>query len=328
MEADFPGVNLSLPTRGLIEAHEAFAEVLRPNGVVVEASPGLPPELLSSSVVQRIARPTYFRRHVVGIQDQARLLAVPVRKGAARYVIVVGSSMSDRTDALNLLVVFFGIGGPLALIAASIVGWLVAGAGLRPVERIRQQASVISAAGPDERLSLPEADDEIRRLAHTLNAMLERLDAAIRAERRFLDNASHELRTPLTALKAELDLARTRPRSEAQMTAALASASEETDRLVHLAEDLLLLSRAHAGRVPTMPEPTSLRDLIESAAMMFRGRAAAAGLVIDVDVDDQTVVIDPRRVRQAIDNLLDNALRFSRRTIGLAGAIDDGVVRI
>ena len=132
---------------------------------------------------------------------------------------------------------FFSVGGPLALVVASVVGWLVAGAALRPVERMRQQASAISASGPDERLTLPDADDEIRRLAQTLNDDVGAARRRVRAERRFLDNASHELRTPLTALKAELDLARARPRDATELRAALDSASEEADRLARLAED-------------------------------------------------------------------------------------------
>jgi signal transduction histidine kinase len=329
MDADFGGgFNLATPTGGLIESHEAFAQVIGPDGRVLESSPGVPTDLLPRAVVSRITRPTFFQRHVEGVQKEARLLAVPVNHGSTRYVIVVGSSMSDRSDALNLLTVFFSVGGPLALVVASVVGWLVAGAALRPVERMRQQASAISASGPDERLTLPDADDEIRRLAQTLNAMLERLDSAVRAERRFLDNASHELRTPLTALKAELDLARARPRNEAELRAALESASDEADRLALLAEDLLLLSRARAGRLPTRPEPTSLRDLLASSANLFRGRAVAAGIDIELYADDATVVLDRRRARQAIDNLLDNALRFGRHTIGLRGTSENGAVRI
>jgi two-component system, OmpR family, sensor kinase len=329
MDVDFAvGLNLASPTRGLIESHEAFAEVIGPDGSVLESSPGVPTELLSSSIVAGVTRPTYFQRHVRGVEHEARLLAVPVTKGRARYVIIVGSSMSDRSDALSLLVIFFIIAGPLALLVASLAGWSGAGAALRPVERMRQQAAAISTSGPDERLTLPDVDDEIRRLAQTLNAMLERLDAAVRAERRFLDNASHELRTPLTALKAELDLARARPRSATELAAALESASDETDRLVRLADDRLLLSRAHAGRLHTHLEPTALRDLLLSSATLFRNRAVAAGIDIQLDVDDATATLDRRRTRQAVDNLLDNALRFSRRTIVLRAAVDDRTVRI
>ena len=329
MEADVAdGFNLATPTRGLVESHEAFAEVIGPDGTVIESSPGVQAGLLSRSVVAGLTGPRFFQRHVEGVQRQARLLAVPVKRGSTRYVIVVGSSMSDRTDALNLLTVFFSVGGPLALVVASVVGWLVAGAALRPVERMRKQASAISASGPDERLSVPEANDEIRRLAQTLNAMLERVDSAVRAERRFLDNASHELRTPLTALKTELDLARARPRNETELRAALESASEEADRLARLADDLLLLSRAHAGRLPTRPEQTSLRDLLTSSANLFRRRAVAVGIDIELYVDDATVVLDRRRARQAVDNLLDNALRFARHAIALRGTFENGAVRI
>ncbi|MCU1430185.1 MAG: integral rane sensor signal transduction histidine kinase [Actinomycetia bacterium] len=329
IEADLPsGLNLATPTRGLVESHEAFAQVTAPDGTVLESSPGMPAQLIPRDALAHLTGSTYFQRRVPRVADVAKVLAVPVTKGSRRYVIVVGSSMSDRTDALRLIATFFLVGGPVALFLASTAGWLVAGAALRPVERMRQQASLISASGPDQRLSVPDPDDEIKRLAQTLNGMLERLDEATRAERRFLDNASHELRTPLTALKAELDLARARPRSATELSAALDSASEETDRLARMADDLLLLSRAQAGRLPVQLEPTALRDLLVASANLFRARAATAGVDIRVTAPDASVRLDGSRVRQAVDNLLDNAIRFSHHTIELRGAVNDGVVRI
>src|SRR5262249_39431442 len=155
------------------------------------------------------------------------------------------------------------------------------------------QASAISAAGRDQRLDVPEADDEIARLATTLNEMLARIDDAARAERRFLDNASHELRTPLTALKAELDLARSRPRSAAELRAVGDSASEEPDRLVRMASDLLLLARAHEGQLRVEREAVALDALVGASASLFAARAELAGIAIDVDAPATTVLVDP-----------------------------------
>jgi signal transduction histidine kinase len=177
---------------------------------------------------------------------------------------------------------------------------------------------------------LPAADDELRRLAATLNDMLARLDDSIHAERRLLDNASHELRTPLTALKAELDLARARPRTAAELLAAIESASEEADRVVRLADDLLILARARSGRLTVHRAPTSLGELVGGAANLFRARAETAGVRIDVAAPDDEVLIDGARVRQAIDNLLDNALRCTPAggAVRLAAEANDKLVRI
>src|SRR5262245_59359947 len=247
--ADLPdGLHVDIPNRGLVEQHEAFAQVVRFDGEMIQTSPSLNEPLLPAQEVRRVDHPTFLDRPVRGVADGARLLALPVAVGPNRYVVIVGSSMSDRADALRLIQRIFLIGGPIALVLACAAGWVVAGAALRPIERMRRQASAISAAGRNQRLSLPEASDELSRLACTLNEMLDRIADSARAERRFLDNASHELRTPLTALKAELDLARSRPRTAAELRAVVDSASEETDRLARMASDLLLLARAHEGQ--------------------------------------------------------------------------------
>jgi signal transduction histidine kinase len=160
--------------------------------------------------------------------------------------------------------------------------------------------------------------------------MLARLDESLRGERRFLDHASHELRTPLTVVKTELDLALSRPRNLEELNAALKSASEETDRLARMAEDLLVLSRAQQGRLPTHRTRTSLSGLVEASRRLFQARATTAGVRVDADAEDGDVFVDGARVRQALDNLLDNAIRFTPRggVVSIRGEIEDGGVRI
>jgi signal transduction histidine kinase len=182
---------------------------------------------------------------------------------------------------------------------------------MRPVERIRREATAITASGLDRRLELPRTHDELRRLTETLNDMLQRLDEALTSERRFLEQASHELRTPLAALKAELDLARSGSRSPDELASAIASAAEETDRLTRLAEDLLTLARTHDGRLQVRREDVQLRELVNAAVGRFQPRAQQRSQRINVDIPSAQVSVDPMRVRQALDNLLDNALRHT-----------------
>jgi heavy metal sensor kinase len=297
---------------------------------VIDSSPGLVQPLLGPEEIAGVVRPTFLDRRVAGVVDAARLLVVPEKAAPGGLLLVVGSSMSDRSDALKTLTVFFVVAGPLALLLASLAGWVVAGSALRPVERMRRQASAISASGMDRRLTVPAAEDEIRRLANTLNEMLARLEDSILRERRFLDDASHELRTPLTALKSELDVARSRPRSVDELSRALESASEETDRLARLADDLLVLSRARNGRVPLLREDTSLPDLLASSAKLFRARADTAGIRIETSAPEADVFIDGVRVRQALDNLIDNAIRHSHAgsVVDLSAQVNGDVVRI
>jgi signal transduction histidine kinase len=274
--------------------------------------------------------PRFFQSKVAGMSGQVRVLAVPATLGSRPVVALVGGSMSDRVDALRLLVVSLAVGGPVAIALASLAGWLVAGAALRPVEQMRGQASAISASGLDRRLSLPEADDEFRRLAGTLNEMLARLDTALQNEHRFVDNASHELRTPLTILKTELDLALARRRDPAELVAALRSASDEADRLSLLADQLLTISRAQQGHLPVLRRPVSLRALLTTSAELFDRRATAASVRIQVSAPDLMVNLDEARIRQAVDNLIDNAVRFAPpdSPVVVSGAAQDDAVQI
>ena len=118
-------------------------------------------------------------------------------------------------------------------------------------------------------MPLPEADDEIQALGRTLNAMLDRLEDGLQHERQFVANASHELRMPLAVLKAELEVALRERAGEAQLRSAISSAIEETDRIVKLAEDLLLLARAHDGTLPLTPEPLDVGELLAELRERF-----------------------------------------------------------
>src|SRR5215204_3338845 len=128
---------------------------------------------------------------------------------------------------------------------------------------MRARAAKIEASDRGARLPVPPADDEIGRLGKTLNAMLDRIEAAFARERTFVADASHELRTPLAILKTELELALSRGRTNEELTEALRSASEETDRLVALAEDLLVIARSDQGRLPIRAEELRAAELLE-----------------------------------------------------------------
>jgi signal transduction histidine kinase len=315
----------------LAEPGESLVQVVAADGTVLRASP---PDrsvaVLPTATIGQLTGPAAFERAVPGITGTARLLAVPVGPGADRSTVVVGASMQDRADTLHLLAGILGVAGPVALAIACLAGWRVAGTALDPVERMRGEAAAVAVSGLDRRLSVPDRDDEISRLGRTLNEMLDRLEASFRTEQRFLDVASHELRTPLATLRAELDLALARPRSLAETRAALQSASEETDRLIRLAEDLLVLSRARKGRLPLHRNRLSLRTLVDNTVRRWEPRVAAAGLRIRLDAADSPVLVDPARVRQALDNLLDNAVRHSPNggSVGVVARVADGVVRI
>jgi signal transduction histidine kinase len=300
----------------------------------VWATRGFPAPLVGPGELARVTGPTLVDRQVAGVASGARLLVLPLRTSGPAAFLVVGVSTSDRRDALHELVGVLVVGGSAAVALACLAAWFVAGWALRPVDRMQQQAAAITASGLDQRMPVPRTRDELHRLARTLNDMLDRLDRSLTAERRFHQRASHELRTPLAALRAEVDLALRRRRTVAELTTALRNVSDETDRLARLAEDLLVLARAEDGRLPLHREATDLPQLVESAAALFAGRAAESEVSLEVSTAavtaGATVEVDPLRLRQLVDNLLDNALRHTPRggTVRVAATIDDDTVRI
>ena len=275
--------------------------------------------------------PTFSERDDVTIEGEvvpARMLAVPVADGG---VLVVGASLDDQRTTLGRLATALAIGGPLALILAVGVTWLLVGWTLRPVESMRAEAAAISAGDPGRRLPVPGTGDELARLAETLNAMLDRLEEAIERERRFVDDASHELRTPLSNLKAELDLALRRSRTSDELERALRSASEEADRLARLADDLLVLARSDRGRLPIRREPVDVAEMVGGTVDSFAARASERGVGIDVHVPGELRAdVDELRMRQALGNLLDNGLRYvpAGGRVSVAAEREDGSLRL
>jgi two-component system, OmpR family, sensor kinase len=244
-------------------------------------------------------------------------------------VVVVGASLEERVEALESLLQQLLLGGPLVLALASLLGYGLAAAALRPVESMRREAEAVSAAEPGRRLPLPPADDEIARLGATLNSMLGRLESAIARERRFVSDASHELRTPLATLRTELELALRRRRPAGELRAALRSAAEEAERLSDLAEDLLVLARSAGGGLPVRPERLAASELLAGVGERYARQAAAAGRPLETEADDRLEVdVDRRRAEQALGNLVENALRHGRGRVVLQARRRGGHVEL
>jgi heavy metal sensor kinase len=322
-----------LPGKGsLVDPDEAFVQIVEPSGAILAGSTntsGIP--LVGASALAGVTRPTSFTRTIAAIDaDPVRLLVVPSSRQGRPVFVIVGATLGDRQDAMARLLVSLGIGGPVALLLTSAAGWMVAGGALRPVERIRREAAAISVSEPARRLPVPSTGDELERLGTTLNSMLDRLQQAFDRERRFVDDASHELRTPLGILKMELDLALARSRTPEELEAALRGASEETDRIVRLSEDLLVLARSEGGRLPTSRTEVELPATLAQAVAPYQDRARAGGGDVRLDAEAGTVSVDPVRLRQAVQNLLENALRYTppEGVVTVRATHDGNTVRI
>jgi signal transduction histidine kinase len=288
-----------------------ITQVLTPGGrVLAQAGPAAPH--LSARILGGLSAPRFIDIPARGRLPALRLYVLPTDEDGHLFV-VTGTTLSSLNQTLSRLGLLLLVGGPTALVLAGLVSWIMAGAALGPVEHMRREAAAISDSAPSRRLPVPNTDDEIARLGQTLNVLLDRLQAGLDRERRLLDNASHELRTPLGTLKAELDLALSRARTPDELQAALQSASEETNRLSRLAQDMLVLSRARDGGLRIHRVGTALDELIERVCARHGARAAQIGARIECHMPGTQGSVDPMRLGQALDNLLDNAIRYSGR---------------
>jgi signal transduction histidine kinase len=324
-------VGLGEAARSALRERGDFAQVLTAKGRLFDAhsQPSGPPVLTQAEVSQARGKAMVWEQTGAPRLDHepVRLLAMPIRFETQRLIVVVGASLTDQNAALSNLKTLLLIGGPVALLLASLAAYATVAAALRPVEAMRGRASQISTAEGDQRLPVPPADDELRRLGETLNEMLDRLQASVERERAFVDDASHELRTPLALHKTELELALRYGESPEELRAAIASAIDESDHLWRLAEDLLLMARADKGRLTIDREPVEASALFATVSDRMSGRAQAAGrsLVAD-DTDGLVVEADRLRIEQALDNLVDNALLHGDGTIRLSARTGgDGV---
>jgi two-component system OmpR family sensor kinase len=319
---------------GLTDPDESVVQVIDSRGVVVAGTRTVRDRpLVRRAELDEARNDTVHveRRHLPGEEGAPplRLLATPARSGRRPLVIVVGASLEERDEALSSLAAQMLIGGPIALLLASLTAFGVAHASLRPVELMRRRAGAISGSDPGERLPVPSTRDELARLGETLNAMLARLEASLARERNFVSDASHELRMPLAILKAELELALRDGRSRKELQEAVESAAQETDRLVQLAEDLLVIARSDQGRLPVRHEVVVVDDLLDAVRRRFALRAEQAGRELVAETAPSvTVQADKLRLEQALGNLVDNALRHGGGPVRLRAVEADGRVDV
>lgn len=291
---------------------------------------------------QRGQRPALNRQRVAAARQNAITFERPTRGGVPeRYlarpfefegqnlIAVVGASLSSRDDALASLLTLLLIGGPIALLLASLAAYLTVGAALRPVEAMRRRASEVSALGSQQRLPVSQAQDELRNLGVTLNQMLDRLQTALERERAFVDDASHELRTPLAAHKAELELALRYGATTEELRRAIASAIEEADRLAELAESLLVIARSDKGELALKLEPVDIPDVFATLRDRLGARAEREGRpLVFADGSPGAVEADRLRLEQALGNLVENALRYGGGTVRVWSRSADGRMEI
>lgn len=292
---------------------DAAAQIVSTQGKVLESSGDHVADtpMLGGSLLARVTGGEHVRMSAPLGPDHKlfRLLAVPAPRRPRTEVLVVASSLEDVSASIHRLLVLLYLAGPAVLAAAALVGWWVARKALLPVARMTREASSIGIEGLDERVAVPPVNDELARLARTLNAMLDRLERGVAEKRRFVADASHELRTPLAVMRSELEVSLRSDDLPPNARDVLASAAEEVERMSRMVENMLTLARMDEGKLQLLKTTVDLEALGRSVANALRPLAERKGVRLDVDGGEGSVRADRERLYQVVANLVDNGVK-------------------
>ena len=303
---------------------ELLIQVLDEGGQVVAASPNaqamapvarLRPDQSAEAEIPEAAP--------VEVDGEFLAVAVGAETPLGRRTVLVARSTEGVNETTAAVGGLLAVGLPLLLAVVAVTTWIVVGRALAPVEAIRAEVDAVSAAALHRRVKVPPADDEIGRLARTMNRMLGRLEQAQARQRRLVSDASHELRSPVAAIRQHAEVALAHP--DRTTTAELAATVLAEDlRLQRLTEDLLLLTRADEHTLALRRRPVDLDDLVFEEARRLR---AATGLRVDTTaVSAGRVDGDAAGLRRVLRNLGDNAARHAAGQLAFSLAERDGLV--
>jgi signal transduction histidine kinase len=293
--ADFRDVSRTVLPHG-----SSAAQVLSPGGRVLVAYG----ELLAR---RPIAPPGAFREALKGKQSlvtvrlgpngqRFRGIVSPVRRRGRDQVLVVAESLRHVEESVDQVLLLLLLAGPAALAATALGGWWLARKALLPVGRMTSQAEEIGIDRLHDRIALPRARDEIRRLAETLNEMLNRLERGVEEKRRMVADASHELRTPLAAMRAELDVSLMADDLPTAGREVLESTREEVDRMSRIVDNLLTLARVDEGRLELLTTRVNLDEAADAAARPLRPLATAKNMQLTLNGPRCEAQADPQRL--------------------------------
>jgi signal transduction histidine kinase len=258
-----------------------------------------------------------------GLPSDLSVYGEHVTAGGHPVTIITITGTYLRSQINQTFARLLAIGVPVLLVLACGTVWLVVGRALRPVEQIRSAVTAITSADLSQRVPEPGTDDEIGRLARTMNDMLARLQDAAARQRRFVADASHELRSPLTAIRTGLEVGLAHP-DRAPWPQIARRAVRQSQRLEQLIAQLLVLAKADAHQLAARRQPVDLAALLADLA----AATPAPGISIDLSVPPRTMTAgNPEDLSRMFRNLLDNAVRYARhRVLVTAAAGPEGIV--
>jgi two-component system OmpR family sensor kinase len=293
---------------------DSFSAVYRPDGSLAGSAPtGVPFALLTSAqLASGRSGPQHFT--LSSGDEPLRVLTVAVQREDGTWVVAVGTSLVPATEAADRAISDLDLSVPVLVALAALGAWVLAGAALRPVERMRADAEKLGEADSAGRITVPATADELAHLAHTFNALLDRLHQSASRQRDLIADAGHELRTPLAVLRTELELADGPERTREDLIDSLDHAREEVERLSKLAEDLLFLARADSSAAFVQLDRADISAVLGDVVRANPARSENLGISVDVKCPAPLVVqADPSALRRAVDNLVANAFAASGR---------------
>lgn len=301
-----PGVTgAALPTG---DFEDDVAQLVAHDATVVAASPnaaGHPPFTWP---------PSDEPAEVAGPVGSAPLIVMAYSMDDGR-VLLVGRTVDSRDDALLFVAELLAVGLPVLLVIVALLTWLTVGRALRPVEDIRREVDEVSSMALDRRVPEPPSEDEIARLARTMNRMLDRLEAAQLTQRRFTSDASHELRSPVAAIRQCAEVALAHP-DRTTVSRLARTVLDEDLRVQHVVEDLLLLARVDEHSLRLRTASVDLDDIVFAEARRLR---ESTGLRVDTTgVSAGRVQGDADALQRVLRNLGENAARHARTWIRFA----------
>jgi heavy metal sensor kinase len=246
--------------------------------------------------------------------ESVRLYVSSLSEGQENLgTMVLALSLSHSRALLRQVLISLGVAIPVVLLLSASGGLFLSGHALSPVAAMTDTVQQISAADLSQRVQIALGDDEIGRLGRTFNAMLERLDNAFKRERQFTADASHELRTPLGMLKTQLSLARSRPRSAAELLQMMADMEGDVDRMTRLIEQMLTLARIEQRGVAALAS-VDLGDMLRQVTTELQMRAEEQQIELSLALPSQVCLQmrgDAEKLRQVFTNLIENGLKHT-----------------
>lgn len=283
--------------------------LFQPDGLILATTPGLTPgdaRALTDLGARGQAGPSFQSNGFYRVVSMdAPLPGLPRARLTLRLPL---QPMLRNLAEIRAALLVWGVA---ATLVGTLVGWFLAVRLTRPLERVASLAARVRLGKQGERLTLSRESTEVHLLQTSLNQMLDELETRAQQQRQFVADASHELRNPLHALQGTLEVARRRSRPAEEYEEAMDIALVETRRLARLVNDLLLLSRTDLERMELQRQEVDLLALLESCRQAHSARAHELGLELTLEGSSRMQTLDADRIRQVVDNLVDNALRHS-----------------